>query len=557
MVPFGVAASSVYMTLRNWLSQVPFMHGKVWVIRFTGHPFNGVYCYGTDVYWYNHPYLGHCAVHAGVIGIGQVANLVGMWVDLKGGKVVGSTRNSITTYVTTGVRQAFTFLSANSTQLGDTFADFNTHRCAYGYFKPSSGNVPCKPWTSYAGCPAGTGFVEGNTTHDSACVSCATGFYSADTSREACAAYEQCPSLRSVYSPIQTHNFSQIGQLFSLEAGPGYTRNSSVMLWCYPDRTWRSLVVLGTPAVGVDTYPYARPYLGHFGFKAGNVFRLALTGVVYNGYPCYGTDVYSYFYHWVAPCAVHAGVLWVSQKSDVGVMWVDPRPNRFIGTKRNGVQSHSYPTYPYAYTFLSGNSTTYGAEYADFKETECAYGYWKNAAGNLPTARCIPWSSFNGCPVGQGFTAGNTTHDSRCEECTTGYYSMYVGRSQCVPFPQCPTFSSIENVISTPTDLTTLGFHPYGWTCATFKSYKWCENGAPTSRYSTGYWPMKNLLSPDGYDALQACVACGGGGNGSHVTTFSASFGLVAQLHTGPGYSRNSSVLLWCYPDLNHGSLLL
>ena len=614
IVVMGQPATSIDRRPRVYLSHMGgFINGQVFVVTMKGGAGPQYPCYGTDVYTYFYQWQDPCAMHIGALARGQQANMMMMWLDPRPNRFVGTKRNGVQSYSYPTYPYAYTFLSANSSTYGSEYADFKTTACAYGYWKEKGGNHACKPWSTYSGCPPGQGFVEGNITHDSACVECSAGYYNMYNDRSQCVPFPLCPafSIENVistptdlttlgfhpygwtcatfksykwcengaptsrystgywpmkkllspdgYNPLQacvacggggngshvTTFSASFGLVAQLHTGPGYSRNSSVLLWCYPDESWKSIVVMGQPATSIDRRP--RVYLSHMGgFINGQVFVVTMKGGAGPQYPCYGTDVYTYFYQWQDPCAMHSGALGRGQQANMMMMWLDPRPNRFVGTKRNGVQSYSYPTYPYAYTFLSANSSTYGLEYADFKTTACAYGYWKEKGGNHA---CKLWSTFGGCPVGKGFLEGNITHDSRCEVCGDGYYNAMNDRSPCLLLPSCSQFTGIENEISTPTDLTTLGFHPYGWTCATFKSYKWCENGAPTSRYSTGYWPMKKLLSPDGYNPLQACVACGGGGNGSHVTTFSAPFGLVAQLHTGPGYSRNSSVLLWCYPD--------
>ena len=112
-----------------------------------------------------------------------------------------------------------------------------------------------------------------------------------------------------------------VGQAVALNNAPGYTRNSSTLLWCNYDSTWKSIVAFGTAAIDVDltvrlTIGYAASYL-----KFGRVFIATETGA--NSGTCYGSDPYFYYTHPLPKCTVHAGVLGIGQKADLVHMWVD------------------------------------------------------------------------------------------------------------------------------------------------------------------------------------------------------------------------------------------
>ena len=332
---------------------------------------------------------------------------------------------------------ALLFCRVNFSSREASFADFDTTACPWGSFKPTSGNaVLCTPWSSVGGCPPGQQFVEGNITHDSRCQLCEPGYFQSSLSLTPCAVYPVCPSFSlQGDSPVVTYNFSGLGQAVSLVDGPGYTRNSSVLLWCYPDGSWKSVVVQGTPASSVDPYaPRPRPYLSSVGWVEGKVFLVTMVGKLKDYGTCFGTDVYYNYYPYISHCAVHAGVLGIGQRADVLALFVNNKKGTYVASLRNGIQSHAHPGNLYGVTFLSSNSSTRGEGFADFKTTACPFGWYKPKSGNHA---CQPWSSVGGCPVGQGFVAGNITHDSRCEACAQGSYNNQYNQFGCSAYPTC------------------------------------------------------------------------------------------------------------------------
>jgi hypothetical protein len=65
---------------------------------------------------------------------------------------------------------------------------------------------------------------------------------------------------------------SVIGQAAALLNAPGYTRNSSTLLWCTFDQAWMTVVVFGTAAIDEDlTVRLIFEYVGSY-LKFGRVF---------------------------------------------------------------------------------------------------------------------------------------------------------------------------------------------------------------------------------------------------------------------------------------------
>jgi hypothetical protein len=216
---------TVRLTIGQAASYLKF--GRIFIATETGA--NCGTCYGSDPFYYYTNPLPKCTVYAGVLCIGQKADLVHMWVD--GNKLTifpGSTRNGVTSNTHPKTANGYTFLTVNTTVYGAGYADFKTNACPYGFHKSASGNGGCSSWTTGAGCRVGQGFIPGNITHDAHCYACPAGMYSDTYDFKDCQLYT---GFTNISGSVTTYE-SSVGEIVDLSCAPGYTRNSSVMLWC-------------------------------------------------------------------------------------------------------------------------------------------------------------------------------------------------------------------------------------------------------------------------------------------------------------------------------------
>ena len=120
-------------------------------------------------------------------------------------------------------------------------------------------------------------------------------------------------------SSIQPFTVPVIGQAISLHNGTGFPRNSSALLWCFPDATCRTIVAYGTVAIEVDltvrlTIGYAASYK-----LFGGIF--IATEARANSGTCYGSDPYYYYTHPLPKYPGHAGVLCIGEKAALVHTW--------------------------------------------------------------------------------------------------------------------------------------------------------------------------------------------------------------------------------------------
>lgn len=269
----------------------------------------------------------------------------------------------------------------------------------------------CVKWTS--GCPAGTMYVDGSAVADRTCV-----------------VPLACPALQDISSNSVLQNISGVfAEVFLLTVGPGYTRNNSAPLFCFPDGAWRALAYAGTPVSSFkDGIPSSQP-------SAGNIFRHTLTGD--STVACTGTTVHPGNHpSSMAGCAVHDGLV-ANGEAGILMYMMIPDQSPYVGSIQFGVTSSGSSGTGSSMVYLSSSNVQYiPVSQVDFKSNPCPSGTYKSLSGNAP---CTP-KVVTACPAGQGFNAGSTTVTSSCSACGSGTYSSANDQSACSPLTNlsCP-----------------------------------------------------------------------------------------------------------------------
>jgi len=133
--------------------------------------------------------------------------------------------------------------------------------------------------------------------------------------------------------------------------------NKNTIINKYNDIVNRNLSVSNTPAIP-NGFTLSR--IGNPGnmtaYRTGfqtTIFIINVVGSLSGG-TVWGTNIYTDD-STISMAAVHAGVLTNGQSGDVYIQMMGPRGN-YVGTSRNGVQTHNYGSWPGSYQFLSAGN---------------------------------------------------------------------------------------------------------------------------------------------------------------------------------------------------------
>jgi hypothetical protein len=146
-------------------------------------------------------------------------------------------------------------------------------------------------------------------------------------------------------------SFVSFAEIVTLAVGPGYTRNSSTPLFCFPDGACKVLAIAGEMATSLHSHTASSSLPSYTQGQAVKVTVTGSTGGAVVGGPIYSLNSS------LSTAAVHAGVVAVNETTEVVVLFLGPQP---------GLSG-----YPQTFGFLGANSSQLDSSAADFKLNAC------------------------------------------------------------------------------------------------------------------------------------------------------------------------------------------